>query len=93
IGGPASVQWANHHWALGDGNTATIWQVNQSGTTFGSTMLAGWSNLLDFFIAGNKVIAADQSGNVAVFNYPAGTLFHAFPAGTFSNVAGIVISE
>ena len=93
IAEPTAVQWADHHWALGDSTTATIWQVNQNGTTFGSTALVGWSSLSYFFIEGNKVIAADGSNNIAVFKYPAGTLFHTFPPGTFGSVAGIVISE
>jgi hypothetical protein len=69
---PGKIQWDGAHFAVGIERSATIRQVDVSGSTgkiVGKTQLEG-CKFTDFFIVGDHVVAS--CGDVRIFNYPAG---------------------
>ncbi len=76
IGAANGVQWDGTHIAVEDGTIGVIYRFAISGTKgkeVGSTPLIGSSNVIEFWIAGPKVIGPNVNGGTVTFwNYPAG---------------------
>jgi hypothetical protein len=76
IGSPGGVQWDGKHVAVGDESTNVVYQFNVSGkkgTRVGSTPLTGASEVVQFWIAGSKLIGPDAGAeDVGIWKYPAG---------------------
>ncbi|HLY03812.1 MAG TPA: hypothetical protein VKR56_15105 [Candidatus Cybelea sp.] len=76
IGNPGGVQWDGKHVAVGDQSTNVVYQFDVSGkkgTKAGSTALSGATEVVQFWIAGSKLIGPDAGeGNVGIWKYPAG---------------------
>jgi hypothetical protein len=76
IGSPGGVQWDGKHVAVGDQSTNIVYQFSISGkkgTKAGSTPLTGAAEVVQFWIAGSKLIGPDAgASDVGIWNYPAG---------------------
>lgn len=76
IGSPGGVQWDGKHVAVGDQSTNVVYQFSISGkkgTKAGSTPLTGASEVVQFWIAGSKLIGPDAgAGDAGIWKYPAG---------------------
>jgi len=68
------IQWDGSHWAIG--SRSTIYQVDvsgKSGTVVGTTTLYESDAIAQFSIYQGRIIAPEEtSGQVQIFNYPAG---------------------
>lgn len=73
---PGGVQWYSEYVAIGDQATGVIYQVSASGSQGrleGTTTLNDTSDVVDFWIAGHRVVGADRpSSQVHYWNFPAG---------------------
>ncbi|MGC9992737.1 MAG: hypothetical protein ABSD52_10150 [Candidatus Cybelea sp.] len=76
IGNPGGVQWDGKHIAVGDQSTNVVYQFSVSGkkgTKIGSTPLTGAADVVQFWIAGSKLIGPDAgAGDAGIWKYPAG---------------------
>jgi hypothetical protein len=76
IGGPGGVQWDGKYVAIADQEAPVIYQftvTGSSGTEEGQTQTQGSSDVVQFFIKGNKVVGPNAtSGQVMYWAYPAG---------------------
>ncbi len=76
IGSPGGVQWDGKHVAVGDQSTNVVYQFDVSGkkgTKTGSTPLTGAAEVVQFWIAGSKLIGPDAgAGDAGIWKYPAG---------------------
>ncbi|MGA2759072.1 MAG: hypothetical protein ABSF08_01970 [Candidatus Cybelea sp.] len=76
IANPGGVQWDGKHIAVGDQSTNVVYQFDVSGkkgTKAGSTPLTGAAEVVQFWIAGSKLIGPDAGeGDAGIWTYPAG---------------------
>jgi hypothetical protein len=76
IASPGGVQWDGKYVAVGDQSTNVVYQFSISGkkgTKAGSTALTGAAEVVQFWIAGSKLIGPDADGaDVGIWKYPAG---------------------
>jgi hypothetical protein len=76
IESPGGVQWDGKHIAVGDESTNVVYQFDVSGkkgTKAGSTPLTGAAQVVQFWIAGSKLIGPDAgAADVGIWKYPAG---------------------
>jgi hypothetical protein len=76
IENPGGVQWDGKYVAVGDQSTNVVYQFDVSGkkgTKVGSTPLTGATEVVQFWIAGSKLIGPDAGAqDVGIWKYPAG---------------------
>lgn len=76
IESPGGVQWDGRHVAVGDQSTNVVYQFSVSGkkgTKVGSTPLTGATEVVQFWIAGSKLLGPDAgASDVGIWKYPAG---------------------
>ena len=73
---PGGIQWDGTYLAVGDQDNPIIYEFmisGNSGTEVSSTPLDGTSDVAQFFILGEKVVASEPApGTVGFWNYPQG---------------------
>jgi hypothetical protein len=77
VSGMGQVQWDGHHITVEDLTTASIYQLQISGSkahVVGTTRLSGWSSPALSWIQGSTIIVpnGDQGAELATWKYPAG---------------------
>jgi hypothetical protein len=78
---PGGVQWDGKYVAVGDTDTATIYQVTSKGSVKGSIKLDGANYVNQFWIGGSiakkkksagVIVPSQDGGSVGLYEYPAG---------------------